>query len=155
MTVFTIVANGHCHDFLYLFWFSTNYNISRSFLADVYFATSLAFTDNQFVIFSVAMEPTPGPSFTQCSQGSLNCDNCYISYGDFCVVYSGKVHLLIAYAQRHGLILPEKKCPNCENVCRIDFNRLLFRCDRSVVTRGKRKRCNFTVSCFKGKTFII
>ena len=37
---------------------------------------------------------------------------------------------------------------------RIDFNRLLFRCDRSVVTKGKRKRrCNFTVSCFKGTWF--
>ena len=32
-------------------------------------------------------------------------------------VYSGNVDLLIAFAQRHGLILPEKKCPNCDNVC--------------------------------------
>ncbi|XP_068237611.1 uncharacterized protein [Palaemon carinicauda] len=97
------------------------------------------------------MEQLAGPSSRS---DCVTCENCFISYWDFCVHYSGKVDLIIAFAQRHGLILAEKKCPNCENVCRIDYKKLAFRCDRSVVTRGKRKRrCNFFVSCFKGTWF--
>ena len=84
----------------------------------------------------------------------VSCENCFISYGDFCVTYSGNIQLIIGFAQRHGLILKEKSCPHCDKVCRVDFVRKAFRCDKSYVTRGHRKkRCNFLVSLFKGTWF--
>ena len=81
----------------------------------------------------------------------------FISYGDFCISYSGQVRLLLEFAQRHDVILKEKTCPNCSTLCRLDCNRKAFRCDKTFVSRGsrgKRKRsCNFLVSCFKGTWF--
>ena len=78
----------------------------------------------------------------------------FISYGDFCVSYSGQVRLLLDFVQRHGVILKEKTCPNCATLCHLDCNRKAFRCDKTLVSRGKRKRrCNFSVSCFKGTWF--
>ena len=77
-----------------------------------------------------------------------------MTYGDFCVVYTGKYQQLIAFLQNHGVILNQRQCPHCENECRIDWNRKLFRCDKSVVTSGRRrKRCNYKVSLFKGTWF--
>ena len=93
------------------------------------------------------------PENQECDQ-PISCPNCFISYGDFCVTYSGKIQLLFDFAQRHGLILTEKKCPTCGEPCRVDYNRKAFRCDKSYVTRGcRRKKCNFLVSCFKGTWF--
>ena len=123
-----------------------------SFSAEEYFCMSHPSLQTKFLSLPVVMEQLPGTPTPSLS--GVSCENCFISYGDFCVVYSGKLDLLIAFAQRHGLILAEKKCPNCDSVCRIDYNKLAFRCDHSVVTRGKRKRrCSFYVSCFKGTWF--
>ena len=67
-----------------------------------------------------------GPSTSAASDSILgpetdvqSCPNCFLSYGDFCVVYSGKIELLIEFSQRHGLILKEKLCPTCNAVCRL------------------------------------
>ena len=38
---------------------------------------------------------------------SISCENCFLSYGDFCVLYSGKSDLLLAFTQWHGVILSE------------------------------------------------
>ena len=62
------------------------------------------------------------PENQECDQ-PISCQNCFISYGDFCVTYSGKIQLLFDFAQRHGLILTEKKCPTCGEPCRVDYNR--------------------------------
>ena len=35
------------------------------------------------------------------------CENCFLSYGDFCVLHSGNRDLLLAFAQWHGVILSE------------------------------------------------
>ena len=37
----------------------------------------------------------------------ISCENCFLSYGDFCVLYSGKSDLLLAFTQQHGVILSE------------------------------------------------
>ena len=37
----------------------------------------------------------------------ISCENCFLSYGDFCVLYSGKSDFLLAFAQQHGVILTE------------------------------------------------
>ena len=37
----------------------------------------------------------------------ISCENCFLSYRDFCVLHSGKSDLLLAFAQRHGVILCE------------------------------------------------
>lgn len=82
------------------------------------------------------------------------CENCFISYGDFCVTYSGKIDLLVGFAQRHGLILSDKHCAFCDKLCRLDLVRKAFRCSKSHVTRGNRKkRCDFFVSLYKGTWF--
>ena len=47
--------------------------------------------------------------------GPISCENCFFSYGDFCVLYSGKSDLLLAFAQQHGVILSKKRCPNVMN----------------------------------------
>ena len=100
---------------------------------------------------SSSSQVAPG---SQESDQPLSCENCLISYGDFCITYSGKIDLLLAFAQRHGLILNELKCPTCGELCRLDCHRKAFRCDKSYVTRGRRrKKCNFFVSCFKGTWF--
>ena len=54
------------------------------------------------------MEGVPGPSSAVIEPRDLIlCENCFLSYGDFCVLYSGKSDLLLAFAQRHGVILSE------------------------------------------------
>ena len=58
------------------------------------------------------------------------------------------------WCQRHGLLLKEKQCPHCENVCRVDFSKKAWRCDKTYKDSCKRKkRCNFYVSLFKGSWF--
>ena len=37
----------------------------------------------------------------------ISCENCFLSYGEFCVLYSGKSDLLLAFAQWHGVIISE------------------------------------------------
>ena len=39
----------------------------------------------------------------------ISCENCFLSYGDFCVLYSGKSDLLLVpvFAQWHEVILSE------------------------------------------------
>ena len=58
------------------------------------------------------MEQVAGPSSTSENPSRpvtrVTCENCFISYGDFCILYSGNIELLVTYAQRHGLILSEK-----------------------------------------------
>ena len=82
------------------------------------------------------------------------CEDCFISYGDFCYLYTGDTDKLIKYCQNHGVILSEKLCDSCNCVCRIDINKLCFQCDKSYITQGRRrKRCNFKVSIFKNTWF--
>ena len=46
------------------------------------------------------------------------CLGCYTTYGEFCVIYCG--NFIVEWCQRHGLLLKEKQCPHCKNVCRVD-----------------------------------
>ena len=47
----------------------------------------------------------------------VNCDNCYLNYRDFCLFYSGNFERLLIYAQDHGLVKKECKCPTCGSLC--------------------------------------
>ena len=62
---------------------------------------------------------------------AVRCEGCVITYGAFCFLYSSNIEKLIKYCQDHGVLLPEKLCDSCHSVCRIDINKLSFRCDRS------------------------
>ena len=88
-----------------------------------------------------------GPSgSTQSLPTPTTCADCYLTYGDFCVTYSGHIDKLVEWCQRHGLILKEKKCLHCDNVCRLDLAKKAWRCDKTYKDSGKRKkRCNFCV----------
>ena len=50
------------------------------------------------------------------------CLDCYTTHGEFCVIYYGNFQKIVEWCQRHGLLLKEKQCPHCENVCRVDFS---------------------------------
>ena len=79
---------------------------------------------------------------------------CFVSYGDFCAIYTGEIEKLIDLCQKHGVILKEKLCPTCGEQCRIDFKKLSFRCDKTYVTRGhRRKKCSFKRTISKGTWF--
>ena len=71
------------------------------------------------------MEQQAGPS-SKGSNYEPGCENCFISNGDLCICYFGKVDLLLALAQRHGVILAEKRCPKCKNLCRLDCNKKTY-----------------------------
>ena len=82
------------------------------------------------------------------------CLDCYTTYGEFCVIYCGNFQKIVEWCQRHGPLLKEKQCPHCENVCRVDFSKKAWRCDKTYKDSCKRKkRCNFYVSLFKGSWF--
>ena len=49
---------------------------------------------------SVELESIPTPT---------TCQDCYLTYGEFCVTYSGHIHKIVEWCQRHDLILKEKK----------------------------------------------
>ena len=78
----------------------------------------------------------------------------YVSYGEFCYIYTNSIQKLIILCQNHGVILKEKLCPTCGEQCRIDWNKLCFRCDKSYVTSGRRrKKCAFKKTIYKGTWF--
>ena len=84
----------------------------------------------------------------------LSCENCFLSYGDFCVAYTQHFDKLVLFSQNHGLILKEKLCPTCNNICTLDLVRKTFRCQKSVALGHKRrKKCSFEQSIFKGTWF--
>ena len=65
---------------------------------------------------------------------------------------------LVDFLVRHHVILPEWWCERCGAVCRRDFARFSFRCDKTQVSRdsrGRRKvsRCNYSRSFFVGTWF--
>ena len=85
---------------------------------------------------------------------NIVCVNCHVGYGEFWAIYSGKFDKLIELAQNHGVLLKERECPTCKNLCRLDLNRKQWRCDKSYVAgKRRRKRCSFSVSVFKGTWF--
>ena len=91
------------------------------------------------------MEELPSTSSASDSRGEkdkedVQCLECFVSYGDFCVIYSGNVEKLISWCQRHALILKEKKCEHCDNWCRVDFTRKAWRCDKTYKDTSKRKK---------------
>ena len=96
-------------------------------------------------------EVRPSTSFRD---ESVVCPNCFCCYGEFWLIYSGKLSKLIELCQNHGVLLKEKQCDYCKSLCRLDISSLCFRCDKSYV-RGhkKRKRCNFKVSIFNNSWF--
>ena len=54
------------------------------------------------------MEGVPGPSAViEPRDLRFHVKIIFLSYGDFCVLYSGKSDLLLAFAQWHGVILTE------------------------------------------------
>ena len=54
------------------------------------------------------MKGVPGLSSAATEPRDLiSCENCFLSYGDFCVLYSSKSDLLLAFAHWHGVILSE------------------------------------------------
>ena len=82
------------------------------------------------------------------------CTGCHIGYGQFWEEYGNNSEQLIALCQKHALILKQKNCEKCGEICRIDISKKAFRCDKSyVVGHNKRKRCNFYVSLFKDTWF--
>lgn len=82
------------------------------------------------------------------------CSECFLTYGEFCQTYGANTEKLIHWCQRHAILLSEKKCPNCDNLCRLDLAKKAWRCDKNYRDSGKRKRrCNFYVSIFKGSWF--
>lgn len=84
----------------------------------------------------------------------LSCPDCFVGYGQFCYLYTGRFDKLVSFSQTHGLILSEKRCPQCQSLCRIDLNKKSFRCDKSAASGHKRRRrCNFSESVFKGTWF--
>ena len=40
----------------------------------------------------------------------LSCPHCFLSYSDFCHIYTDNFKWLVSYAQTHGLLLSEKVC---------------------------------------------
>ena len=101
------------------------------------------------------MAAVPSTSSTvEKDKEDIQCSECFVSYGDFCVIYSGHIEKLILWCQRHGLILKQKECGHCKNWCRLDFVRKAWRCDKTYKDTSKRKkRCNYSVSIFKGSWF--
>ena len=74
------------------------------------------------------------------------CLDCYTTYGEFCVIYCGNLQKIVEWCQHHGLLLKEKQCPHCENVCRVDFSKKAWRCNKTYTDSCKRKkRCNFYI----------
>ncbi|XP_068237043.1 uncharacterized protein [Palaemon carinicauda] len=84
----------------------------------------------------------------------VSCGDCFLSYGEFVLAYSGNIEKLVDLCQRHNLILQNKNCPHCHEVCRVDYKKHSFRCDKSYITKGRRrKRCSYKVSLFVGTWF--
>ena len=73
----------------------------------------------------------------------VSCENCFIS----CLLFWKSLFTVSLQI----IILTEKNYRNCDQLCRLDSNKKAFRCDKTFVSRGKRKRrCNFYFCCFKG-----
>ncbi|XP_066970137.1 uncharacterized protein [Macrobrachium rosenbergii] len=86
---------------------------------------------------------------------SQTCVNCYLSYKDFLVYYSGNYERLIQFCQDHGLLRKQAFCPHCGNKCRLDLQKKAFRCYRLYAPSLKKakRRCNYYLSLFKGTWF--
>ena len=74
------------------------------FSADQYIFEAPLLLTTPTISWPATMEPIAGPSSR--SESPVSCEKCFISYGDFCVLYSGKLDLLIAFVPKYG----RKKC---------------------------------------------
>jgi len=88
---------------------------------------------------------------------NVNCRSCRWTMLQFCHMCD-KADDLVDFLVRHHVILPEWWCERCGAVCRRDFARFSFRCDKTQVSRdyrGRRKvsRCNYSRSFFVGTWF--
>ena len=81
------------------------------------------------------------------------CSSCDLRYGEFYHKYFGQTELIIDLAKDHRLILNTVNCVMCDRPYRLDYNKVWFHCDRSVVVYKRRKRCNFNVSIFNNAWF--
>ena len=83
------------------------------------------------------------------SSESVICSGCSNSYGDFRVSYEREIHLLVKFGQRHGVLPVNHLCVTCGELWRIDFSKRAFRCDKSYVTKRRRRiRCNYYKSIY-------
>ena len=88
------------------------------------------------------------------SSGSVLCSRCITSYNDFCVSYTGQIDLLVNLCQHHDVLSMNHLCVTCGELCRIDFNKKAFRCDKTSVTKGRpRKKCNYYKSNYNKTWF--
>jgi len=86
-----------------------------------------------------------------------NCTGCRWTLINFCVLTSNRQQLY-EFLVRHHVVLGSYWCERCGGLCRVDFTRLRFRCDRRHVRRdshGRRRtwRCNYKRSLFVGTWF--
>ena len=77
------------------------------------------------------------------------CHGCSISYGEFCYLYTANIESLVTLCRRHGVLAVNHNCVTCGELRRIDITRKSFRCDKTHMTKGRRrKRCNYVKSIF-------
>ena len=88
---------------------------------------------------------------------SGNCTVCRWTMLEFCALCSNTEELF-RFLVLHYVVLGCCWCERCGELCRIDFTRFSFRCDRRHVrqdARGRRRtwRCNYSRSLFLGTCF--
>lgn len=85
---------------------------------------------------------------------SERCAECDLSLLDFSQRYRGKAKDLFDLCVSHKLICDTKLCDKCGNPAKLDYNKKLWRCQKTV-TQGKKKRarCNWSQSVFKNTFF--
>jgi len=87
----------------------------------------------------------------------VSCIACKWTTLGFCSLCNNTEELL-NFLVRHHVVLGCCWCERCGELCRVDFARLSFRCDRRHVqrdSRGRRRmwRCNYSRSLFLGTWF--
>ena len=63
-----------------------------------------------FVTMAEASTSSSSTTFVPPENLPVRCENCTISYGDFCYIYTANTEKLIKYCQDHAVILAEKHC---------------------------------------------
>ena len=104
------------------------------------------FTGFEFIFSLRFMEPTPS------SSGAAICtiqpflpvqsSDCYVPFGDFCVIYTSEVEKLVNLCQNHGVFLKQRTCPHCSYECRIEKDSMSFWKLQVNFTLLKGKHCS-------------
>ena len=60
-----------------------------------------------------------------------------MSYAEFCYSYTANFESLVDLRRRHGVLAVNHNCFTCGELCRVDFKRKAFRCDKTYLTKGR------------------